>query len=200
MASEVNSKQLHFWTQKSIICAQNFSQSLHEENLQNASELHSKFLRLRTHKSRKCAQNLFINVQAVNFPTASELFLTARCISMLWPANGLNRENASPTSFKTQQNFVLWNFLQWRKLRPNLQVRIFKIFVGWCQKNVPVFFGLEGTLPPTTIRTHWRWLLSKQVTTTVYSQLIGHFKKQLKSQRLTHRKLFFNHAWLQSCT
>ena len=84
MASEVNSKQLHFWTQKSIICPQNFSQSLHGEDLQNASELHSKFLRFWTHKSRKSAQNLFINLQAENFPTASELFLTAHCcVSML---------------------------------------------------------------------------------------------------------------------
>jgi len=36
-----------------------------------------------------------------------------------------------------------------KKLRPNLQVPIFKIFVGWCPKNVPevpFFCGLEGTL------------------------------------------------------
>jgi len=35
-------------------------------------------------------------------------------------------------------------------LRPNLQVPIFKIFVGWCPKKVPkvpFFFGLEGTRP-----------------------------------------------------
>jgi len=34
-----------------------------------------------------------------------------------------------------------------KKLRPNLQVPIFKIFVGWCPKKfpkVPFFFGLEG--------------------------------------------------------
>ena len=74
MASEVNSKQFHFWTQKSIMCPQNFSQSLHGENLLNASKLHSKFLRFWTHKSRKFAQNLFIYLQAENFPTKSELF------------------------------------------------------------------------------------------------------------------------------
>jgi len=31
-------------------------------------------------------------------------------------------------------------------LRPNLQVPIFKIFVGWRPKKVLAFFGLEGTL------------------------------------------------------
>jgi len=40
-------------------------------------------------------------------------------------------------------------------LRPNLQVPIFKIFVGWCPKKVPkvpFFFSLEGTLPATLPR------------------------------------------------
>jgi len=42
--------------------------------------------------------------------------------------------------------FVLWNFLQWRKLRPKMQVPIFKIFVGWRPKKVPkvpFFFRLR---------------------------------------------------------
>ena len=48
---------------------------------------------------------------------------------------------------------------------------------------------------------HQRWLMSKQVSTTVYSTSNWlAIKKQLKSQRSTRRKLFVKHAWLQSCT
>jgi len=42
-----------------------------------------------------------------------------------------------PYIFAKYLNCVLWNFLQWRKSRPKMQVPIFKIFVGWHPKKVP---------------------------------------------------------------
>jgi len=74
---------------------------------------------------------------------------------MLWPENGFNRENMSLTSLKKYLNWVLWNLSQWRKLRPKMQVPIFKIFVGWRPKKmpkVPFFFPLRGN---TAANTYW---------------------------------------------
>jgi len=67
--------------------------------------------------------------------------------SMLWPENGFNRENMSRTSLKKHLNFVLWNFLQWRKLRPKTASADFQNYCQLASKKGPEsagFFRLRG--------------------------------------------------------
>jgi len=58
-ASELHSRQLRFWMQKSRKCAHNFFCNLAMWKLPRWSELHSKPLRFWTHNSWNCAQNFF---------------------------------------------------------------------------------------------------------------------------------------------
>ena len=53
-------------------------------------------------KIKKMRAETFYKLASGEFPNCIWTFFTAHCfISMLWPGNGLNRENASRTSFKT---------------------------------------------------------------------------------------------------
>jgi len=111
---------------------------------QNLSKLHGKQLCCETQKSGKCAQNFFINLATGEFPKYVWTFY------MLWPENGFNRENMSCTSLKKYLNWVLWNSLQWRKLRPKNASADFQNFCRLASEKgakSAVFFGWEGTLP-----------------------------------------------------
>jgi len=110
----------------------------------NASELHCKQLCFEMEKSGKCTQNFFINLASGEFP---------KCVwtcYVLWLENGFNRENMSRTSLKKYLNWVLWNFIHWRKLRPKNASADFQNFCRLASKagaESAGLFGSEGTLP-----------------------------------------------------
>ena len=97
-ASELKSKQLHFWTQKSRKCAISFLWSLHGENFWNPSELHGKLLRFWTQKSWICAQNLFCKTCS-QITSKMRLNLTANSFVF----GHISPENASITFLWTLQ-------------------------------------------------------------------------------------------------
>jgi len=109
-------------------------------NTKNASELHGEQLCCETQKLGNCGQIFFTNFASREFPKSE--------LSMLWPENGFNRENMSRTSLKKYWNSVLWNFLQWRKLRPKSASTDFQNFCWLVSKKSAesaIFFGLEYT-------------------------------------------------------
>ena len=149
IAPGLHGKQLHFRTQKSWKCAQNIFVNFGGGYLKKCIWTSWQTALLWNAKIGKCAQNFFINFATGEYPKYVWTFY------MLWPENGFNRENMSLTSLKKYLNWVLWNLSQWRKLRPKMQVPIFKIFVGWRPKKmpkVPFFFPLRGN---TAANTYW---------------------------------------------
>jgi len=176
-SSELHGKYLRFWTQISWKCAQNIFCEVSRwkppkcvrTSRQAASFLHAKIVKMRPKHFcklwRRITQKMHLNVTAnifvvrrKNWETAprsslqtlqADNFQNATERSMLWPENGFNRENMSRTSLKKYWNWVLLNFLQWRKLRPKYASANFQNFCRLASKKSAesaVFFGLEGTL------------------------------------------------------
>jgi len=112
----------------------------------NASELHGKQLCFETQKLGKYAHNFFTNLPTGELPKYVLNFY------MLWPESGFNRENMSCTSLKKFLNCVLWNFLQWRKLRPKNASADFQNFCQLASKKgaeYAGFFQLRGNTAST---------------------------------------------------
>jgi len=156
--------QLRFWTHKSLKCTQNFFCITCKRR---ASKMRlnfaAKFFVFRR-KNRENAPRTFFKLASGEFLNCVWTFFHRLLLYIHHvTCKRLNRENMSRTSLKKLRKFVLWNFFQWKKLRPILQVPIFKIFVGWRPEKVPAFFGSEGTLLKPEIYINfqsksWRFL------------------------------------------
>ena len=160
-----------------------FFVKLQGENLQNASGLHSIQLRFCTQKSWKCTQNIFVNFgggqhKKCIWTSRQTALLWDAKIGKLRPdfLYKLCKQRIS----KMRLNFLCCDLRTasilkiclvhlWKNIEilyceifssegncvQNMQVPIFKSFVGWRPKKVPkvpFFFGLEGT--PQSIGVH----------------------------------------------